>query len=807
MQQKGICLMQQIRKTNWPHMILMLLLVFVLVIPMNTVAAAQGNKNIEQQSNKLSNELIDQFDHEDQVGFMIRFKATAAVEKIAENHAALSGEHTDPKTAELEQRKAVIAALKETSKAAQTDVLTYLEEAAETGEATHIESFHIVNGVYVQATKKVAEEISKFPEVASIQPSGTYEIPEMEPQPESRISAAKVGANIEKIGAPTVWEQGIDGSGIVIATIDSGVKWDHPALKEKYRGYNKETGKVSHTFNWYDATSDGYAEPRDSVGHGTHVTGTMVGSEPDGSNQIGVAPGAKWIAVKAFSGDTASDPALLRAAEWILAPRDADGNERPDLSPDIVNNSWSQTAEYDEWYRDVVKAWVAAGIFPVFAVGNASATHPNGPGTVKNPANYPESFAVGSINKNNALANSSYWGPSPYGEIKPDVVAQGVSVRSANAKGGYKNMSGSSMATPTVAGMVALVKQAAPGLSIDQIRDVITDTALPLTNKTFTQSPNNGFGYGLIQAPKAVEQATAKENSSIQRIAGYLRYDTAIQISQKGWDKADTVILARGDEFADALAGVPLAYQLDAPIILTSSNKLYGPALREIKRLRAKQVIVLGGPKAISDSIVTQLVNEKLSVRRIAGDARFETAAKIANELSPNGSKQVVVANGMDFPDALSVASHAAKVGHPILLVTDHKLTKATKSALSKLGAEQAVVVGGDKVVNNTVMKQLPKPTRLEGSDRFETNIQIMNHYQPKSKHLYVTTGMNFADALTGAVLAAKQDSAILFVHRKIPAVTSKYITDHALERLTLLGGPVAISETVEAGLLDLLKK
>src|SRR5699024_2653885 len=126
---------------------------------------------------------------------------------------------------------------------------------------------------------------------------------------ESKADRAEVEWNIDRVHAPQVWDMGIDGAGTVVASIDTGVQWDHPALKEKYRGYNAETGEVNHDFSWYDATA-GENEPYDDLGHGTHVTGTMVGSEPDGSHQVGVAPGAKFISVKAFTEDGGTDADL-----------------------------------------------------------------------------------------------------------------------------------------------------------------------------------------------------------------------------------------------------------------------------------------------------------------------------------------------------------------------------------------------------------------------------------------------------------------------------------------------------------------
>src|SRR5699024_688979 len=277
--------------------------------------------------------------------------------------------------------------------------------------------------------------------------------------------------------------------------------------------------------------------------------------------QIGVAPGATWIAVKAFDrfGNGESDD-ILAAAEWILAPTDENGNERSDLAPDVVNNSWSSKKDNEE-YRDIVKTWIAAGIFPVFSAGNTGPNNSGGPGSVEAPANYPESFAVGNVNANNKVSSTSLRGPSPYGEIKPDISAPGSHIRSSTPDGEYGYKSGTSMAAPAVTGVVALVKQASPTMEVDDMKQLLKDTATPLTDDEYTKSPNNWYGHGLINAEEAVNGALDEAGPKVKRLDGELRYDTAIDVSQEGWDSADTVILARGDEFADALAGVPLAYK------------------------------------------------------------------------------------------------------------------------------------------------------------------------------------------------------------------------------------------------------
>lgn len=362
------------------------------------------------------------------------------------------------------------------------------------------------------------------------------------------------------------------------------------------------------------------------------------------------------------------------------------------------------------------------------------------------------------------------------------------------------------MAAPAISGVVALISQAAPGLTVKQMKNILRDTATPLTDKTYPQSPNNGYGFGLVQASAAVEAAIAEEGKNLKRINGKVRYDTAINVSRKGWDSSETVVLARGYKFADALAGVPLAYKLDAPILLTPSDSLYHRTLREIKRLRAKNIIILGGTNAISESITKELKNEGLNVKRIAGERRFETAALIAEEVAPNGTGKVVITNGMLFPDALSVAPYAAREGIPILLATDNQLPEATKKELTKLKPSKSIVVGGPQVINKRIIGKLPGAKRISGLDRYKTNIAITNYFGMTNHHMYVATGKTYADALSGAVLAAKKDSGILLVKDFVPKVVSNFITEKNLEDLTILGGQNAVNPQVEKILGDLIK-
>src|SRR5699024_3419458 len=362
----------------------------------------------------------------------------------------------------------------------------------------------IVNGMAVTAPKEVAEKLAAFPEVEKILPN---EQRTLHTTFDNKVDLSQVNLgnddiewNVDRVNAPDAWAMGVDGSGTVVASLDTGVQWDHPALKENYRGYDAATGEVDHEYSFYDATDDGYEVPADDNGHGTHVTGTMVGHEVDGSNQVGVAPGPKWIAARVFDADGyAQDADLLDAAEWILAP-----GGRADLAPDVVNNSWGGGPGLDEWYRDTVRAWRDANIFPEFAAGNTDLFNPGGPGSVAAPSNYPESFAVGATDSEDVIADFSLRGPSPYDEVKPEIAAPGVGIRSALPGDGYGSMSGTSMASPAVSGIAALLRQVNAGLSVDDMEEILLNTAVPKTDDEYPESPNNGYGHGLIDASAAV---------------------------------------------------------------------------------------------------------------------------------------------------------------------------------------------------------------------------------------------------------------------------------------------------------------
>jgi len=534
--------------------------------------------------NKISKKLEKQFKKDKFVTFLVKFRQQADVKQAAEN--ALKNANAlkaTPYQAELRKKSAVVSTLRNTALESQGGVKKYLDKQKQGGYVKKVKSFYIVNSMAVIATKEVMEKVASFGEVEKVAANEKVQL--IQPVPKTKTSTqikrtadpSSIEWNIDRVQAPKAWNMGINGTGVVVANIDTGVQEDHPALANKYRGYNPaDPSHPDNTFNWFDAVA-GQPAPYDDQGHGTHTMGTMVGSEPNGANQIGVAPGAKWIAVKAFSPDGADNETLLSAGEWILAPKDAEGNPHPEMAPDVVNNSWGGGPDLNEWYRPMVQAWKAADIFPEFSAGNSGDV--GVPGSIANPGNYPESFATAATDNNNHLAFFSSRGPSPYSEMKPDISAPGVNIRSSWPGGNYKSEDGTSMAGPQVSAIVALVKQANPSLTVDQIAQILKDTAQPITDNEYTKAPNNGYGYGLVNAYRAVLAA----QSGVGEIKG--------QVQVTGTDTDKPTYNHRPE--TESFKGVPLPLTIQGidNVRMSKAELLYrGYGSTEWKTLTANQI-------------------------------------------------------------------------------------------------------------------------------------------------------------------------------------------------------------------------
>lgn len=288
------------------------------------------------------------------------------------------------------------------------------------------------------------------------------------------------------------------------------------------------------------------------------------------------------------------------------------------------------------------------------------------------------------------------------------------------------------------------------------------------------------------------------------RIAGVDRYATSVDLSQEGWTSSDVVVLARGDNYADALAGVPLAKKYDAPMLLSRTKSLPGATYDEIKRLGAKTVYVLGGTGAISDAVVKQLEADGITVERISGADRYETAAKIAGKFGTASS--AIVVSGQNFPDALSVASYAGSEGMPILLSRESEVPNATKAALVKLETVRTLVIGGTGAISEKAAMQLPKPFRIKGADRYETSLEVAKYFGSPTDTVYVATGKSFADALAGGALASKQNTGVYLVGNTVPTKLGEHLKANKVEFAKVIGGSFAVSDKVVVELDEVLK-
>jgi len=400
---------------------------------------------------------------------------------------------------------AVVDALRKTADAAQASVRAELDK-----QKVSYTSYYIVNAIRIKdGSSALAQSMAKHAEVSGVLSPREYSIPKPTPgQAQAQINAIEWG--IAAINADDVWNTfGDRGDGITVASVDTGVDFMHPALASKYRG-NLGNGTFNHNYNWFDpAHLCSSPAPCDTNGHGTHTMGTMVGDDGAG-NQVGVAPNAKWIAA---AGCCPTDQALLDSGQWILAPTDLAGaNPRPDLRPNVVNNSWGSTTgslPTDPFYKQVVQGWRASGIFPAFSNGNSGpACESSG-----SPGDYTESYSSGAFDINGNIASFSARGPGETGTglIKPNLSAPGVDVRSSLPGGAYGALSGTSMASPHLVGTVALMWSAAPSLigDLGATEAILNSTAHDMSDLSCggTAANNNVWGQGKLDAFAAVDQS------------------------------------------------------------------------------------------------------------------------------------------------------------------------------------------------------------------------------------------------------------------------------------------------------------
>ncbi len=384
-------------------------------------------------------------------------------------------------------------------------------------------SFYIVNLLLVKGTREVALELARRSDVARIDGNPVVRglvdatTPAIVDEPPSLLKT--ISSHVAYTNAPAVWALGFTGQGIVVGGQDTGYQWDHPAIINQYRGWNGTT--ASHSLNWHDSIHSGGGScganttaPCDDNSHGTHTMGTVCGDD-GATHQIGMAPGARWIGCRDMDQGNGTPATYLESFEWFLAPYPLGGTPaqgNPLLGPDLTTNSWGcPTSEgcSPPTLLAACAAQRAAGIMTVVAAGNSGPSC----GTVTDPpAIYDDNFTVGShsISTGNISSFSSR-GPvtvDSSNRMKPDIAAPGQGVSSSVPGNSYASLSGTSMATPHVAGAVALLWSARPALrgQITATEQVLMNSAVHVnsTSCSSSGSPNNTYGAGRLDVLAAV---------------------------------------------------------------------------------------------------------------------------------------------------------------------------------------------------------------------------------------------------------------------------------------------------------------
>ena len=473
------------------------------------------NSAISQDwKSKIATKVFEQFEQTESVEYLVQLKDKADL--------------SFAKTIKTKNEKAryVYHTLKSFANNNQKDIIKFCNI-----NYLKYKSFFIVNAILVKSGFEEMEQLAQRDDVKYIEANPSIKLDVL---PQDRIiesrSPNSLEWGVEMINADDVWDLGYTGDGVVVGGQDTGYRWTHEALKSKYRGWNGSV--ANHNYNWHDAIDsvDSHNSgsnpcgiqikaPCDDNGHGTHTMGTMVGLA--GSNEIGVAPDAKWIGCRNMERGWGQPSTYIECFEWFLAPTDTnDLNADTDMAPDVINNSWycpaSEGCDNSNFstMEDAVDNLRDAGVVVVVSAGNS------GPdcSTINTPPNFfNSSFDVGATNSSDTIAGFSSRGPtSGYGSslLKPNVVAPGVSVRSStfDNDSSYGVKSGTSMAGPHVAGAVALLISAFPSFKgdPDTIEHVLQNSAIFLdTDQSCggvdgTETPNNTYGYGRIDILAAI---------------------------------------------------------------------------------------------------------------------------------------------------------------------------------------------------------------------------------------------------------------------------------------------------------------
>ena len=578
---------------------------------------------------------------------------------------------------------AVVQRLRADAASSQAPLRAHLRALAATGDVADETSLWITNAIAVTASASAVRELAARPDVATVTPDAITVVP----------TSAPPEPNVAQVGATELWADGQTGQGVVVATLDSGVDTSNPDLAARWRGGSN---------SWFDPYGQ-HSQPADLSGHGTATTGVIVGGDAAGTS-YGMAPGATWIAARIFNDSgAASATAIHQAFQWLLDP---DGDQSTADAPQVVNGSWAlgTSPSCTLTFQPDVRALRAAGILTVFSAGNFG---PNGSTSVS-PANYPESLSVATVDGSDAIWAYSSSGPSSCGgrtRVFPDLVAPGVSILAADRYGTFSPLSGTSIAAPHVAGALALLLGAHPGLDVPTQEAALVTTAKDLG----AAGPDDRYGYGRLDVAAASAWITNAPDLSLSvtpasttTLAGGSATYAVTATPVNGFTAATALSLAGLDPTLASWSFSPAVLGPDswASSLTVSTTSALAPGIYPLT------VTATGGglSRAVAMSLTVQAVPDfTLSVS--------PSALSVKRGKSGNWSVSVGFGDGFSSPVSLSVSGLPAGVKpswsrNPLAASGSSTLSVAVGSSVRR-GTYPVVVTGSSAGVVRSVSASL----------------------------------------------------------------------------------------------------
>ena len=558
-----------------------------------------------------------------------------------------------------------------------------------------------------------------------------------------------------KVGMPDVWARATGAPSIVIAVVDTGVDAGHPDL----------AGRVLAGRSYVDDGLSG-----DPNGHGTYVARVAAAAGNDGAGMAGYCWQCRILPVRVLDAEGGGNTGDVAAGVVYAADQGADI-----INLSLSGNSTSISLEAAIAYARGLGAIVIA------AAGNQTAAGQDL--TVRQyPAASTGVIGVVATSAQDAVYSWSYRGSWT------SIAAPGCVFLSGTC--------GTSYASPAIAGILGLALAAVPSLPGDALLAAMYATSAPVSGGIVPNGRVDAAAFFDTVAPVVVTPV---------RVAGGSRVLTAIEVAKRAYPNgAPAVIVARSDAYADALAAAPLASKLGAPVLLTRPSELESAVADQIKALGATSAWLVGGPAAITPAVEDGLRAIGVAdVRRLAGDSKYETAAKIAAEaVAGSNPATVYLAVADRYADAVAVSGLAAMTRSPILLVDRDTVPAATAAALAALAPTTRTIVGGPAVVSDAVAALLGAG-RIFGNTRYETSTAVANAMVAAGAtagKVWVATGLDWPDALAAGPASAATGGVLLLTDGSGSPITNWLASVDPVEVL-VVGGAGSVSDSVFAAL------